>query len=99
MKIKKGDNVIVVTGKDKGATGKVISAYPKENLVLVEGVNMHKKHQRPMKSGAKGQIIDKAMPIDVSNVMINESGKRTRVGRKLIGGESVRVSKKTGKEI
>lgn len=99
MKIKKGDNVIVITGKDKGKSGKVISAYPKENIVLVEGMNIHKKHQRPTKSGSKGQIMDKAMPIDVSNVMINEGGKRTRVGRKLIGDKSVRISKNTGKEI
>ena len=99
MKIKKGDNVIVITGKDKGTTGKVIAAYPKDGIVLVEGVNIHKKHQRATKSGSKGQIIDKAMPINVSNVMINEDGKRARVGRKLIGGKSVRVSKKTGKEI
>jgi len=99
MKIKKGDNVIVITGKDKGTTGKVIAAYPKDNIVLVEGVNIHKKHQRATKSGSKGQVIDKAMPINVSNVMINEDGKRARVGKKLIAGKSVRISKKTGKSI
>jgi len=99
MKIKKGDNIIVITGKDKGKIGKVLVAFPKDNSILVEGVNINKKHQRAKKSGAKGQIIDKAMPIDVSNVMINDSGKRARVGKKLIGDKFVRINKKTGKEI
>jgi len=99
MKIKKGDNIIVIAGKDKGKTGKVLCAYPKDNAVLVEGINISKKHQRAQKSGAKGQIVDKAMPINVSNVMINAAGKRARVGKKLIGDKFVRVNKKTGKEI
>jgi len=99
MKIKKGDSVIVIAGKDKGKTGKVLLALPKENSVLIEGVNVSKKHQRAQKSGAKGQIIDKTMPIDASNVMINDGGKRARVGKKLIGGKFVRINRKTGKEI
>lgn len=99
MKIKKGDNIIVIAGKDKGKTGKVIVSFPKENKVLVEGINVSKKHQRAQKSGAKGQIVDKAMPINVSNVMINEGGKRARVGKKMIGGKFVRINRKTGKEI
>ncbi|MFH1455114.1 MAG: 50S ribosomal protein L24 [bacterium] len=99
MKIKKGDNIIVITGKDKGKTGKVLSAYPKENAVLIEGINISKKHQRAQKSGSKGQIVDKIMPINVSNVMINDAGKRARVGKKLIGGKFVRINRKTGKEI
>lgn len=99
MKIKKGDNVIVIAGKDKGKTGKVLSAYPKENKVIVEGVNISKKHQRAQKSGSKGQVVDKVMPIDASNVVINDAGKRARVGKKLIGGKFVRINKKTGKEI
>jgi large subunit ribosomal protein L24 len=99
MKIKKGDNIIVIAGKDKGKTGKVLAAYPKENKVLIEGVNISKKHQRAKKSGSKGQIIDKTMPINVSNVMINDAGKRARVGKKLIGGKFVRINRKTGKEI
>ena len=68
MKIKKDDKVIVLTGKDKGKTGSVIKAFPKEDKVLVSGVNVLKVHQKPRKSGEKGQIIDKTMPIDVSNV-------------------------------
>ena len=99
MKIKKGDNVIVIAGKDKGKTGKVIAAFPKDNTVLVEGINISKKHQRAQKSGAKGQIIDKMMPINVSNVVINDAGKRARVGKKIIGDKFVRINKKTGKEI
>ncbi|MDD4803986.1 MAG: 50S ribosomal protein L24 [Candidatus Pacebacteria bacterium] len=99
MKIKKGDNIIVIAGKDKGKTGKVVVSFPKDNKILVEGVNVHKKHQKPTKSGTKGQVIDKAMPIDVSNVMINDGGKRARVGKKLVGDKFVRINKKTGKEI
>ena len=99
MKIRKGDNVIIIAGKDKGKTGKVLKAFPNENKILVEGINVHKKHERAKKSGAKGQTIDKAMPINVSNAMINEDGKRARVGKKIVGGKFVRISKKTGREI
>ncbi len=99
MKIKKGDNVIIIAGKDKGKTGKVLSVFPKENCVVVEGVNINKKHQRAKKSGSKGQVVDKTMPINASNVMINDGGKRARVGKKLIGDKFVRINKKTGKEI
>ena len=72
MKIKKGDNIIVLTGKDKGKTGKVAKAFPKMDKVLVEGINMHKKHQRPTRSGSKGQVIEMALPIHVSNVKLAE---------------------------
>jgi large subunit ribosomal protein L24 len=68
MKIKKDDKVIVLTGKDKGKTGTVTKAMPKENKVIVSGVNVLKVHQKPRKSGEKGQIIDKSMPINVSNI-------------------------------
>lgn len=99
MKIKKGDNVIVIAGKDKGKIAKVLSVFPKNDTVLVEGVNVSKKHQKSRKSGSKGQIVDKTMPIHISNVMINVDGKRARVGKKMIGNEFVRINKKTGKEI
>lgn len=101
MKIKKNDNVIVIAGKDKGKTGKVIRALPERNMIIVAGVNMKKKHQRPQKSGQKGQIIEKTLPIHVSNVMIMDpsTGKRTRIGMKLVGEKYVRISKKSGKEI
>ena len=68
MKIKKDDKVIVLTGKDKGKTGSVTKAFPKENKVIVSGVNVLKVHQKARKGGEKGQIIDKTMPIHVSNV-------------------------------
>ena len=99
MKIKKGDSIIVIAGKDKGKTGKVVVAYPAKDMVLIEGMNMHKKHQKARSSGSKGQIVEKAMPIHVSNVMIHESGLKARVGKKLIGEKYVRINKKTGEEI
>ncbi len=70
MKIKKGDNIIVIAGKDKGKKGKVTKAFPALNRVLVEGVNKAKKHQKPRKSGEKGQMIEIERPINVSNVKI-----------------------------
>ncbi|MEK9181749.1 MAG: 50S ribosomal protein L24 [Patescibacteria group bacterium] len=68
MKIKKGDNVIIITGKDKGKKGKVVRVLVQKNKVVVEGANMMKKHQRPRKSGEKGSMVDMAMPLHVSNV-------------------------------
>ena len=70
MKIKKDDSVIVITGKDKGKKGKVTRAFPKENKVIVEGINVRKKHQRARRQGSKGQIVEMAMPINVSNVKL-----------------------------
>ena len=70
MKIKKNDNVIVIAGKDKGKTGKVLKAFPKLDMVLVDGVNIKKKHQRATKSNSKGQIVEKPLPVHVSNVKI-----------------------------
>ncbi len=68
MKIKKGDNVIIIAGKDKGKKGKVVRALPKANKVVIDGINIQKRHQRPRKSGEKGSIVDTAMPLNVSNV-------------------------------
>lgn len=68
MKIKKGDKVIVITGKDKGKSGAVVRAFPKNDMVLVEGVNKKKLHKRPKKSNEKGKIIEQATPVHVSNV-------------------------------
>lgn len=99
MKIKKNDNIIVIAGKDKGKIAKVVRAFPKDNMVVVEGVNLKKKHERARKANSKGQIIEKAMPINVSNVQLIEDKKGVRVGKKEIGGKMVRISKKTGKEI
>lgn len=71
MKIKKDDNVIVLAGKDKGKTGKILRAFPKEDRVLVEGVNTKKVHEKPKKSGTKGMIVERIFPIHVSNVKIH----------------------------
>jgi len=68
MKIKKGDKVKILTGKDKGKSGSVVRSFPKNNSVLVEGMNMKKVHRRPRKQGEKGKVVDVASPIDVSNV-------------------------------
>lgn len=72
MKIKKGDNVIIMAGKDRGKKGKVIRAFPKKNKVVVEGLNMTKRHQKARKAGEKGTMVNTAMPINVSNVKIAE---------------------------
>lgn len=99
MKIRKDDNVIVVTGKDSGKEGKILKVFPKKDLVLVSGINMKKKHAKPRKSGQKGQIIEVSAPIHVSNVMLVEGGKKVRSGFKITGDKKVRVSRKSGKEI
>ena len=80
MKIKKGDNIIVIAGKDKGRKGTIFKALPQKNQVVISGMNIKKRHQKPRKSGQKGQIIEVASPMDVSNVMLVDpkTGKRTR---------------------
>lgn len=101
MKIKKDDNVIVIAGKDKGKTGTVISALPKENRVIVSGVNVQKRHQRARRSNTKGQVIEKTLPIHISNVMVVDpkTNKRTRISIKNIDGKSVRVTKKSASNL
>ncbi|MBW5449165.1 50S ribosomal protein L24 [Cohnella sp. CFH 77786] len=102
MHVKKDDNVIVITGKDKGKKGRVIAAYPRENRVLVEGVNMVKRHTRPNQANPQGGIIEREAPIHVSNVMHIDpkSGKPTRIGYKVLdNGKKVRIAKKSGQEI
>ena len=102
MKIIKGDRVVVLAGKDKGAEGVVQRAIPETGKVIVEGVNVAKKHQAPSRADQQGGIIDKAMPIDVSNVAVvsPKDGKATRVGYKInADGSKVRVCKRTGEEI
>jgi large subunit ribosomal protein L24 len=98
MKIIKGDNVVIIAGKDRGKQGKVLEALPSEMRVLVEGVNKKKKHERARRSGQKGQIVEKTYPVHVSNVMIvdSQSGLRTRVGYKVEGGKKVRIARRTG---
>lgn len=101
MKIKKNDKVTVIAGKDKGKTGTVTLALPKTNQVIVEGVNIRKKHQKPRRGGQKGQIIEKSMPIHASNVMIVDpkSGKQTRVGIQRKDGKRTRITKKSKSEL
>lgn len=101
MKIKKGDNVLIIAGKDRNRTGKVLRAAPKESKVLVEGMNMRKKHVRPRREGEKGQIISAPALINVSNVKIicPKCGKASRVGYKKENSKKFRVCKKCGQEI
>ena len=99
MKIKKGDMVKVIAGKDKAKEGKVISVNKKDNTVLVEGVNMITKHAKPSMANQQGGIIHQEGPIDLSNVMYLHKGKATRVGFKMDGDKKVRVAKATGEVI
>jgi large subunit ribosomal protein L24 len=104
MKVHKGDTVLVIAGKDKGAKGKVIQAYPKENRVLVEGVNRIKKHtavSANQRGAQSGGIVTQEASIHVSNVMVVDSdGKPARIGyRTDENGKRVRISRKSGKDI
>ncbi|MCI7740244.1 MAG: 50S ribosomal protein L24 [Lachnospiraceae bacterium] len=99
MKIKKGDTVKVIAGKDKDKEGKVIAVNVKNNTVLVEGVNMVTKHSKPSMANQQGGIITKEAPIHVSNVMYLHNGKATRVGYKMDGDKKVRFAKATGEVI
>ncbi len=107
MNIKKGDTVLILTGKDKGKEGTVSRAMPQVSKVIVEGLNIVKKHVRPQGQTRQGGVIEKAMPIHVSNVMLKctECGEPTRVGhdRRPLGADqklrSVRICKKCHKEI
>jgi large subunit ribosomal protein L24 len=104
MKIKKGDDVIVIAGKDKGATGKVIAADPKRERVVVEGVNMVKRHTKETNQGPRGAkeggIVTKEGAIHVSKVALVEDGKPTRIGYRIEDdGTKVRISRRSGKDI
>lgn len=102
MHVKKDDTVIVISGKDKGKKGRVLEAYPRENRVLVEGVNMVKKHVKPSRQNPQGGIITQEAPIHASNVMLVDpkTGQPTRIGYKILeNGKKVRVAKKSGQVI
>ena len=99
MKIKKGDTVKVIAGKDNGTEGKVLSVDAKNGKVVVEGVNMITKHAKPSQANPNGGIVQKEAPIDISNVMLVVDGKATRVGFKVEDGKKVRFAKSTGKVI
>ena len=96
MKIKKGDTVVVIAGKDKDKEGKVVSVDQKNGKVVVEGVNMITKHAKPSAANQNGGIVHQEGPIDASNVMYLHKGKATRVGFKLDGDKKVRFAKSTG---
>jgi large subunit ribosomal protein L24 len=102
MKIHKGDRVVVLKGKDRGKEGTVMRVLPTERKVIVDGVNVSKKHQTPTRTTMQGGIIDKDMPIDASNVAIvsPKDGKATRVGYKIDDdGNKVRICKRTGVQL
>ena len=96
LKIKKGDTVKVIAGKDNGKEGKVISVDPKNGKVVVEGVNIIKKHTKPSMANQNGGIVTMEAPIDASNVMYLHKGKPTRVGFKIEKDKKVRFAKSTG---
>ena len=98
MFVKKGDKVRVIAGKDKGVEALVVTALPKVNKVVVEGVNIVKKHQKPNQAAPQGGILEVEAPIHVSNVMVIDpsNGEATKVAFKEVDGKKVRVSKKTG---
>jgi large subunit ribosomal protein L24 len=101
MKIRKGDRVVVLKGKDRGKEGVVMRAMPKEGKVIVDGVNIAKKHQKARKATMQGGIINKDMPIEVSNVaIVGSDGRATRIGYKVNkDGTKVRIDRRTGVEL
>lgn len=101
MKLKKGDNVIVIAGKTKGQTGKIASVNTETSRIIIDGVNKTKRHIKPRSTGEKGTTIEKEASMHISNVMLIDakSGKGTRVGKKSVDGKNVRIAKKSGQEI
>jgi len=101
MKIKSGDTVLILSGKDRKKTGKVAEVFPKKNRIMVENINIVKKHVRPKKSGEKGQVVEVSRPIDASNVKLicPQCKKPTRVGYKFVGKKRTRICKKCSQEI
>ena len=102
LNLKRGDNVMVISGADKGKSGKIIAAFPQEGKIIVEGVNIIKKHQKPRGVGRAGEIIEKEAPIFASKVMFYDAAKKktTRIGHKILkDGKKVRLSKLTGEQI
>ena len=96
MKLKKGDHVVVLKGKDRGKDGVIMRVLPDENKVIVEGINVAKKHQKATRATMQAGIIDKDMPLDASNVAILSRGKPSRIGYRIEGGKKVRVAVRTG---
>ena len=100
MKLRKGDTVKVIAGKNRGQEGEVVQVFPAENKVLVNGINTAKKHSKARRANQPGGIIDRDMPVDASNLMLMHKGKPTRVGYKIQSdGSKVRVAKRSGEVI
>jgi len=101
MKMRKGDQVLITSGKDRGRKGKIIETFPKKGKVVIEGINLRKKHVKPKKSGEKGQIVETPVPIDISDTKLicSKCGKPTRVGYKIEGKKKYKACKKCGGEI
>jgi large subunit ribosomal protein L24 len=99
MRLKKGDHVVVLKGKDRGKDGVVMRVLPEKNKVIVEGVNVAKKHQKATRATMQAGIIDKDMPIDASNVAILSKGRPSRIGYKTVGDKKVRIAVRTGEEL
>ena len=99
MKLKKGDHVVVLTGKDKGKEGVILRVLPKDGKVIVEGVNIAKKHQKPTRATMQAGIIDKDMPIDASNVAVVSRGKPSRIGYRIEGTARRCASRKATGEV
>ena len=98
MNLKKGDNVIVIAGRDKGTTGTIQKVIPESNRVVVEGVNIRKKCKKPTQANPDGGIVEIYAPIDASNVALVDpkTKKPTKIGHKIVNGKKVRVAKKSG---
>ena len=100
MKIIKGDSVRIMTGSDKGKEGRVLKSFPVKNKILIEGINIVKKHVRPSQDSPQGGITEKEMPVNISNVVLLVNGEPTKVGYKILDdSKKVRISKKTGEVI
>ncbi len=101
MKIKKGDTVLIISGKDKGKKAKVLESFPEQNKVLIEGINLVRRHRKPRREKEKGQIVELPKPIDLSNVKLvcPKCGQPTRVGYRLTDKGKYRICKKCHQEI
>ncbi len=99
LKIKKGDTVKIIAGKDKGKEGKVLLVDAKSSRVIVEGLNIVKRHSKPSTANQKGGIVSKEAPIHISNVALVVNGETTKVGFEIKDGKKVRIARKTGEEI
>jgi len=101
MEIKSGDIVLIITGKDKGKSGKVTEVYPKDSRIIIEGLNIVKRHKKPRREGEKGQRVEVPRPINISNVKIicSKCKKATRIGHRITGKDKIRICGKCKQEM